>query len=89
MGGWTREIAERYKLWLESDVFDEETKKELRGLEGKDAEITDRFYRDLEFGTGGLRGVLGAGTNRMNLYTVRKATQGLANYILKQGVNKK
>ena len=46
MGGWTREIAERYKLWLESDVFDEETKKELRGLEGKDAEITDRFYRD-------------------------------------------
>ena len=88
MGEWTRETAERYKLWLESDVFDEQTKEELRGLEGKDDEIADRFYRDLEFGTGGLRGVLGAGTNRMNLYTVRKATQGLANYILKQGEDK-
>ena len=78
-----KQVAERYRLWLESPVFDEETKEELRALEGNEAEITDRFYRDLEFGTGGLRGVLGAGTNRMNVYTVRKATQGLANYICK------
>lgn len=77
------QVAERYTLWLESPVFDEGTKAELRALEGNEAEMTDRFYRDLEFGTGGLRGVLGAGTNRMNVYTVRKATQGLANYICK------
>lgn len=74
----------RYRLWLESPVFDEGTKAELRALEGNVAEIEDRFYRDLEFGTGGLRGILGAGSNRMNVYTVRKATQGLANYILKE-----
>ena len=76
---------EQYKFWLEDDYFDAATKEELKKIEGNDAEITDRFYRDLEFGTGGLRGVLGAGTNRMNIYTVRRATQGLANYILKQG----
>ena len=59
-------------------------KKELLALQGNDAEIEDRFYRQLEFGTGGLRGVIGAGTNRMNIYTVRQATQGLANYIISQ-----
>lgn len=70
-----------YESWLNNDYFDEVTKEELRQIKGDDKEIEDRFYRELEFGTGGLRGVLGAGTNRMNIYTVRKATQGLANYI--------
>ncbi|SHL05459.1 alpha-phosphoglucomutase [Anaerocolumna jejuensis DSM 15929] len=79
------EYLEKYNKWTTSDYFDDETRKELLGLKGNDAEIKDRFYKDLEFGTGGLRGVLGAGSNRMNLYTVRKATQGLANYIIKQG----
>ena len=83
MAEMKKQVAERCRLWLESPVFDEGTKAELRALEGNEAELTDRFYRDLEFGTGGLRGVLGAGTNRMNVYTVRKATQGLANYIRK------
>lgn len=79
------EYLEKYKLWTTDNYFDEETKKELLALKDNEVEIKDRFYKDLEFGTGGLRGVLGAGSNRMNLYTVRKATQGLANYILKQG----
>lgn len=79
------EFLEKYKLWTTDDYFDEATRSELLNLKGEDTEIEDRFYKDLEFGTGGLRGVLGAGSNRMNLYTVRKATQGLANYILKQG----
>lgn len=79
------EYLEKYKQWTADEYFDEATRKELQELEGNDAEIKDRFYKDLEFGTGGLRGVLGAGSNRMNLYTVRKATQGLANYIIKQG----
>lgn len=70
---------EKYREWCEEPCFDEETKKELIALS---EEIKDRFYKDLEFGTGGLRGILGAGTNRMNLYTVRKATQGLADYII-------
>ncbi|MEE3392431.1 MAG: phospho-sugar mutase [Lachnospiraceae bacterium] len=74
-----------YEKWLSDPVFDEDTKKELLSIKNNEAEITDRFYRELEFGTGGLRGVIGAGTNRMNFYTVRKATQGLANYIIKQG----
>ena len=74
-----------YKQWLEDSYFDQETKNELLAIKDDEKEIEDRFYKDLEFGTGGLRGVIGAGTNRMNLYTVRKATQGLANYILKQG----
>lgn len=78
-----------YQEWLESDYFDEETKNELKAIADNESEIEDRFYRELEFGTGGLRGVLGAGTNRMNVYTVRKATQGLANYILKQGTEEK
>lgn len=70
-----------YQQWLDNPYFDEETKAELKAIEGNDKEIEDRFYMDLEFGTAGLRGVIGAGTNRMNIYTVRKATQGLANYI--------
>ena len=74
-----------HKFWLEDSYFDEGTKEELRKIADNQAEIEDRFYKDLAFGTGGLRGVIGAGTNRMNIYTVRKATQGLANYILKQG----
>ena len=74
-----------YKKWLESDEFDEETKKELQEIKDNEKEIEDRFYKELEFGTAGLRGVIGAGTNRMNKYTVGKATQGLANYILEQG----
>ncbi len=70
-----------YQQWLDNPYFDEETKAELKAIEENDKEIEDRFYMDLEFGTAGLRGVIGAGTNRMNIYTVRKATQGLANYI--------
>lgn len=76
---------DQYKFWLEDSYFDEDTKEELRKIADNQGEIEDRFYKDLAFGTGGLRGVIGAGTNRMNIYTVRKATQGLANYILKQG----
>ena len=72
-----------FKYWLENDFFDEETRNELRLITENEKEIEERFYKNLEFGTGGLRGVIGAGTNRMNIYTVRKATQGLANYILK------
>ena len=73
-----------YTKWCTDSYFDEDTRKELKALEGNDEEIKDRFYRQLEFGTGGLRGVIGAGTNRMNIYTVRQATQGLANYIISQ-----
>lgn len=76
---------ETYNFWLTDAYFDAATKAELEAIKGDEKEIEDRFYRELEFGTGGLRGVIGAGTNRMNIYTVRKATQGLANYILKQG----
>ena len=76
---------EEFKFWLEDSYFDEETKKELQAIQDDEKEVEDRFYKELEFGTGGLRGVIGAGTNRMNIYTVRKATQGLANYILKKG----
>lgn len=78
-----------YNEWLNDPYFDEETKAELRGIADDENEIQDRFYRQLEFGTGGLRGVIGAGTNRMNIYTVRQATQGLANYIIAQGGQKK
>ena len=74
-----------YEKWCTDPYFDEATRDELKALEGNDKEIEDRFYRTLEFGTAGLRGVIGAGTNRMNIYTVRQATQGLANYILSQG----
>lgn len=78
-----------YEHWLTDVYFDEATKNELRGLQNNEKEIEDRFYKDLEFGTGGLRGVIGAGTNRMNIYTVRRATQGLANYIIKQNAAEK
>ena len=74
-----------YEQWCTDPYFDEATKAELKALEGDEKEIEDRFYRTLEFGTAGLRGVIGAGTNRMNVYTVRQATQGLANYIVAQG----
>ncbi len=72
-----------YDFWRSSDYFDSDTKKELEQIRDNPAEIEERFYRDLEFGTGGLRGIIGAGTNRMNIYTVRKASQGLANYLNK------
>lgn len=83
------DYRENYKHWLEDDYFDEATKEELRGIASDEKEIEERFYTELEFGTAGLRGVIGAGTNRMNVYTVRKATQGLANYILKVGGEKR
>lgn len=78
-------VKKNYEYWCTSPIFDDVTKSELKSLEGNEDEIFDRFYRELEFGTGGLRGVIGAGTNRMNFYTVGKATQGLANFINKQG----
>lgn len=78
-----------YDFWRKDAYFDEKIKAELEAIKEDEKEIQDRFYRELEFGTGGLRGVIGAGTNRMNIYTVRKATQGLANYILLQGTEKK
>lgn len=74
-----------YEQWLSNPYFDEKTKAELLAIKDDDNEIKERFYTDLEFGTAGLRGVIGAGTNRMNIYVVRKTTQGLANYIKKQG----
>ena len=77
------QYRERYEFWCSAEFTDEATKKELRALTDEN-EIKDRFYKDLSFGTGGLRGILGAGTNRMNQYTVLKATQGLANYIIEQ-----
>lgn len=79
------EYLEKYKEWLNNPFFDAETKEELEGIKNNDSEIKDRFYKDLEFGTAGLRGIVGIGTNRMNKYTVGKATQGLANYIIKKG----
>ena len=80
---------EEYKKWCEGSEFDEQTKAELREISGNEKEIEDRFYKELEFGTAGLRGVIGAGTNRMNIYTVGKATQGLANYIIKKNGQQK
>ncbi len=79
------EATKQLEYWLNDSYFDEETKEELLKIRNDEAEVEDRFYRELEFGTSGLRGVIGAGTNRMNKYTVRKATQGLANYIKKHG----
>lgn len=76
---------ELYNQWLTDDYFDADTKAELKAIENDEKEIEERFYKTLEFGTGGLRGIIGAGTNRMNIYTVSKATQGFANYIKKQG----
>ena len=80
---------ESYEAWLKNPYFDEATRQELSDIAGDEKEIEERFYMDLEFGTAGLRGVIGAGTNRMNIYTVRKATQGLANYILQVGAGEK
>lgn len=77
-------VIAKYEAWLNDPLIDAATKEELRGIAGQEKEITDRFYRDLEFGTGGLRGVMGAGTNRLNAYTVGKATQGLANWLLSE-----
>ena len=76
---------EVYKQWCTDPYFSEETRAELKSIEGNEKEIEDRFYKSLEFGTAGLRGVIGNGTNRMNIYTVRKASQGLANFIIKEG----
>ncbi len=83
------DYKEEYKKWCEDPSFDEETRKELLAIKDDEEEIKDRFYKELEFGTAGLRGVIGMGTNRMNKYTVGKATQGLANYILEQGTQDK
>ena len=76
------DYREIYESWLNNPYFDEDTKEELRAIADDENEIKERFYKELEFGTAGLRGIIGAGTNRMNIYTVRKTTQGLANYIL-------
>ena len=75
---------EKYNEWLNDTAINEKDKEELRNIKNDEKEIEDRFYKDLEFGTAGLRGVIGIGTNRMNKYTVTKATQGLANYIIKK-----
>ena len=80
---------EMFRVWMDDPYYDDATKAELKEIEGNDMEIEARFCRSLSFGTGGLRGILGAGTNRMNIYTVRKATQGLAEYILEQKAEKK
>ena len=80
---------EEYKKWIKSTFIDENTKEELKNIENDEKEIEDRFYKELEFGTAGLRGVIGAGTNRMNKYTVSKATQGLANFIIKENAQDK
>lgn len=82
-------VMETYQFWCEDSYFDENTRNELKAIAGDEKEIEDRFYKNLEFGTGGLRGVIGAGTNRMNIYTVRKATQGLANFILQENAQEK
>ena len=78
-----------YEFWLTDSYFDEKTKEELRSIAEDEKEIEERFYKELEFGTGGLRGIIGAGTNRMNIYTVRKATQGLANFIIREQAQEK
>ena len=83
------EYKKKYEVWLNNPCFDEETKKELESIKDNEKEIEDRFYKELEFGTAGLRGVIGAGSNRMNKYTVGRATQGLANFILKEGTQEK
>lgn len=83
------QYREIYQEWLDNPYFDEGTKEELRAIANEEKELEDRFYRELEFGTAGLRGVIGAGTNRMNVYTVRKTTQGLANYINRLGMGKR
>lgn len=81
------DFMKKYNEWLTKSIFDQEIKNELQKMQDNPKEIEDRFYKDLEFGTGGLRGVIGAGTNRMNRYTIGRATQGLANYINKKGIH--
>jgi phosphoglucomutase len=83
------DYKEKYETWCKNPIFDEKTKKELDEIKNNEEEIKDRFYKDLEFGTAGLRGVIGAGTNRMNIYTVTKATQGLANFIIEENAGDK
>lgn len=83
------EYLEKYQEWLESEEIDEETKEELKKIANNKTEIQDSFYKELEFGTAGLRGIVGPGTNRMNKYTVGKATQGLANYIIKNNAQER
>ena len=78
------DYKEVYEQWIANPYFDEATKEELKSIAEDENEIKERFYMDLEFGTAGLRGIIGAGTNRMNIYVVRRATQGLANYIAKE-----
>ena len=73
---------ETYNRWLTSDVVDDDTKAELKSIENNEKEIEERFYRELEFGTAGMRGIIGAGTNRINIYNVRRASQGVAKYVL-------
>ncbi len=88
-GNCSMNYKEQYQDWLTNPYFDEKTKAELQSIANDENEIKERFYKELEFGTAGLRGIIGAGTNRMNIYTVRKATQGLANYIISQGLQSK
>ena len=83
------DYQEVYEEWLNSEYIDSKTKKELKSIKDNKKEIEERFYKDLEFGTAGMRGIIGNGTNRMNKYTVTKATQGLANYIKKNNPKKK
>ena len=83
------EYTKKYKDWSTNPLFDIDTRQELLTIAGNEQEIKDRFYKDLEFGTAGMRGIIGNGTNRMNIYTVTKATQGLANYILRKGTENK
>ena len=83
------DYMKEYKRWCTDPSFDKQTQEELKKIEGQEEEIQDRFYKELEFGTAGLRGVIGAGTNRMNLYTVGKATQGIASCIINRGVQDK
>lgn len=80
---------ELYKFWIENEYFDKETKEELLSIKDDPKEIEERFYRELEFGTGGLRGIIGAGTNRINIYTIRRASQGLANHVKNLGAKDK
>ena len=85
----TEEIKSAYEKWLAQPGMPADPAEELKAIAGDEDAITDRFYRELEFGTGGLRGVIGAGTNRMNVYNIRKATQGLANYLNASDLPKK
>lgn len=80
---------EKYNMWLKDDYIDQDTKDELLAIKDDRKEIEERFYKDLEFGTGGMRGIIGAGSNRMNIYTIGATTQGLANYISKGGPENK